>query len=884
MLELLAAIVQTDPAPIAGWMLLLLALGMYPVGILFPSCCACSKPPCTECQTGALPNTVTVTFPEWDNEMLGEYRHRIAFSTLTPWASNAVRPSARVSETVAGEITKVEFLSKGSGYALVGRVAPTLTISGGGGTGATFTPTLTSSGTPAVWTLASATASGGSGYVDASSLTITAAAGDTTVTKTTATVVARGEPTITATGPGGSGASLSVSLSQSGSPPTWAVSGVTVSAGGTGYTNEGAVTFSSTGTTTVTAPAATVSTLEQASHTVDASGAGGSGAAFSITYEEDVEFPGYWYITNIAVTNGGSGYSSGGTVLLKPATGTRFGVWPDGDASDIVLGYTLSGGAIASVSGYDNEVYYRDRGIIQSVTVTVGGSVYANTGAAYGVTVTDGGSYYREDKSVSPYVASVTATVENGGVFGNAPSLTPVVDDDPYSGTFGQIESVTITDGGGGHKARTIYLGKKCCKPVFEEKSFVLLRSADDPCTFIYQKCEGFGTTRMVLTIPSNTTEYGPQPPFLETFSYDQGVYTGDQATTFCYTRWTATTLVPDCSDFEFDLESGARIATVVPGGDYHGAELPQICSRCCTSGALPDEIEVELESIPYESVGTTFSDFDNWEGTYVLAVGSVVAGPQTSVAWGFYGEMPSLGEPIIEAIAGGDSIGLAILSGTGTPKTYTVTGVNITAPGTGFTVGDPITFDITFGGTSDAPSFPASGQVSSVGANGEILAVSITNAGSYQGYWIAIQVQMQHCGNPAQPPDGVGTPDAAAAWPNNLVRFQDYLAYCETECNQKCFLIAQIVRWAGDPVEDIATDWDDSKPYSEETLADCGALYDYDDMDGYECGQWPGRPERPAATCDACESNLCDLSGREIVISRLIGGEYSDRGRLTIQ
>ena len=856
MFDLLAVIVQADPAPFAAWAILLLALGMYPLGILLPSCCACGNAPCENCPTGTLPNTVTVTFPAWDDEMAGAYRHRIAISTITDWAAGAVRPSARVSETVDGEITQVDIIDGGSGYALVGRVAPTLTLSGGGGTGATFTPTLTSSGTPDVWTLASATASGGTGYVDGSSLTITAAAGDTVTTKATATVVARSEPTITATAPGGNGASLSVSLSQSGSPPTWAVSGVSVSAGGTGYTNEGGVTFASTGTTTVTAPAATVSTLEQASHTVDASGAGGTGATFSITYTEetDPEYPGYWYITGIAVTNGGSGYSSGGTVLLKPDAGTRFGVWPDGDASDIVLGYTLSGGAIASVSGYDNAVYYRDRGIIQAVTVTAGGSVYANTGPAYGVTVTAGGSYYREDKTVTPYVAALNSlytTVEDGGANACTPSLTPAVDDDPYSATFGEVTSVTIDDGGCDHSYRVLNLGKRCCKSIFGGRSFVLRRNPADPCKFLYEKCEGLGKTRIELTIPATSASYGRQPAYLTTYSGDTE---NDGAT--CATTWTATTLIDDCSTLlptgassgdTLELEAGERVATVVPGGTYTAATTAALCSRCCTSGTLPAEIEVELESSTQPSA----------DGTYVLSLGfagTYEDGP-TSAAWTYSSPLELVGGNL------GRRVSLRVqyqhCGGWGTPS-----------------------------GTYKPDPDEAS------------------DAWSVRGWENAYDVASTWDHEPRQTvnapwPTGVinGVPNASAEdpFPGTQLLAQDYISHCGEDCSTKCYMVASVSFWNSSNNSYLTSNIIDSMPAAgalihatvdaeptrrKKVLAGFEVFYSYFSVifaggTSYDIDfpptidipdTWPGR-RMNQSVCDACESNLCDPSGTVLTI-----------------
>lgn len=878
MIDLLAAIVHTDPAPIAAGMLLFLALGMYPVGILLPSCCGCK--PCDRCPSGTLPGTITVTFPEIDDEMLGDYRHRIAVSTTTPWAANAAKVSARVSETVDGEITAVQILDGGSGYAMLGRVAPTLTFSGGGGAGATFTPTLTSSGTPTVWTLASATASGGTGYVDGQSVTITAATGDTTITAATATIIARAQPTITATASGGSGASLGVSLSQSGSPPTWAVSGVSVSAGGTGYTNGAAVTFTSAGATTVTSPAATINTIEEPAHTIDASGAGGAGATFSITYEESL-FPGYWQIASISVTNGGSGYSAGGTVLLKAATGTRF----DGDSGspheDLTLEYTLSGDAIDTVWLDQAFLYpfYRDRGIIQSVAVTDGGSVYLSNGAAYGVAVTSGGSYYREDKSAAPYVALMTATVENASGLLDTPSLSPVVDANTASATFGTVTSFTITDGGGGHYYRELNIGKRCCRGTFAEKSFVLKRSETDNCRFIYEKCEDFGSTMIALTIPPQDTSYGPQPCYLETDTgsgYGRGFMSGA-----CYTKWTATTLLTDCSEFSFSMESGDRVLSVSPGGTYHTDALPAICSRCCTGGTLPGEIEVELENIgnPWD-----FPNYSAFEGTYVLE--TAWSGGQ----WYFQSDPPP----------GQDAITLSVAfqhcGEWATPSGYRKQDPNESTDLVGVRG---------FGAVDGGPESIRQDV-------GVISAAGFTKPAA----------------PPPPDPDGwpcpvgsIDTPYANDGYSGTAyTRSQDFVSHCGTDCSTKCFLVAALQKVSHTtnlPYDQM--DFDTSKPYGEPLIytegepgsvavkIEAGYEVSFDYFSIPSCGGawywnaganewqqdnpplvdipqlWPGR-DHSQATCDACESNLCDLSGREIVMANLINSVYAPVVKLTIQ
>lgn len=366
--------------------------------------------------------------------------------SLTIEATFGSGAKAEISKQANCSISEITVTDGGSGYARYARIAPTLTIAGGSGTGATFSPSLSSSGTPTVWALASATASGGTGYVDGESLTITAATGDTVVTAATATVQARGEPTLTATG-SGSGAEFSITLSKSGTPPTWAVSTVSVTKAGTGYTHQSSLTFSPGTGVTLTAASAAVRTLEQPTFSVDASGAGGAGATFSISYT-----PGdgtYWEITGISITNGGSGYTAGGTVTLSPGTGDYVGIWPEGDPSPLELSYTVSGGAIDSISGFDGYGFYRDRGQVQSVTVGSGGSYYGTTGPAYGVTVTNGGQYYREDKSGTPDVATLTIYDSRGSKV--AAEYTGTIDDDTASATFGKITAIDHTGGFGGN-------------------------------------------------------------------------------------------------------------------------------------------------------------------------------------------------------------------------------------------------------------------------------------------------------------------------------------------------------------------------------------------------------------------------------------------------
>jgi hypothetical protein len=392
---------------------------------------------------------------EWD-PWYGWCRSTFTGQAVTIEATFGSDAKASVTKQAECKITEITVSDGGSGYARYARKAPTLTIAGGSGTGATITPTLSSSGSPTVWALASATASGGSGYVDGESLTITAAIGDTTVTKATVTVTARSQPSLTATAGGsGSGATLGVAVAETGdTPKTWNISAISVSNGGTGYKAGDPVTlgYSSNVVVSGSTSASVVVSDERTEpeFSVDASGANGTGATFSFSYAYDSVYNDY-ELTAINVTNGGSGYSTGGTVVLNKSSDTT----AEGNSlpwsGPITLTYTVSGGAITGVSGWgvplDGLYGWRLAGIIESVNYDPQTKYHNKVGAASAVTVTNGGQYYREDKSATPDVATLTIYTTNKGA---AADFSGTIDTNTESATFGKITAISYTGTGAG--------------------------------------------------------------------------------------------------------------------------------------------------------------------------------------------------------------------------------------------------------------------------------------------------------------------------------------------------------------------------------------------------------------------------------------------------
>jgi hypothetical protein len=191
---------------------------------------------------------------------------------------------ATATATVSGGVvTTVTITNPGAGYT----TAPTISLSGVG-TGATATSTLTS---------------GGTGYTTAPTVTITGGGASTQATATatlTSGVVSSvnitnpgvgytSAPTVTITGGGGSGAAATATIiSASDNLSSGTINSVTVSAGGSGYTSAPTVSFT---------------------------GGGGTGATAVAVLTANA-------VTSVVVTNPGSGYTSAPTVAFAGGAGT----------------------------------------------------------------------------------------------------------------------------------------------------------------------------------------------------------------------------------------------------------------------------------------------------------------------------------------------------------------------------------------------------------------------------------------------------------------------------------------------------------------------------------------------------------------------------------
>lgn len=631
MTELLAALATLDPPQLVAWSLLAFAAGMYPVGLMLGATCnpCCG---CTLCTEGKLPQTLTVTFDGLQDKTQSDDLITLSFtSCFGSGAAGRVLAPGGEPGVDDGPITSVSLTSSGSGYAKIGRVAPTVTAGGGSGSGATFTVTLSKlqdACSVDYWEVKSVTASGGAGYVDNESLTFTVASGDTEEQSAEAYITTqRSAPTLTALVAVGSGALFTVNTTSSGTPTTWSVSSISVTNGGTGYLNGTGVVISKDGNDVEVATADAIALVARSQPTLTAAviSIGGSGCTLSVTLTQgtDIESRDMWYVSALTIGNAGTGYVVGDQVAITVTDGeeSQFSMF-----SASVSSIDGSGG-VTGIQIDDGGEYYKYTGIIESILVIDGGSYYSDDGVASSVTVTTAGKYYREDAAATPYVSAPTVTITQAPAStGSGAVITANVNSTVGNADFGKVTSLTITNAGSDYLAWQ-WRYTKCCGEHYNGMSVVLLR---DGCTYAHAFC-GVGNNEN--NPGSVELEYfGPtEPPRIYLWSegaarFDGSVSSDATPSNLCDTNFTTESLVADCATWAdeednpivFDGPNG-ETATVTAGGTYDAGFLnfgARSCAICCKgNAAVPSEIEVQLT----DSRATKVLDFS---GTYVLPYG----------------------------------------------------------------------------------------------------------------------------------------------------------------------------------------------------------------------------------------------------------------------
>ena len=284
--------------------------------------------------------------------------------------------------------------------------APTATISGGGGSGATGIVRLglsaasftISSGTQTYSVAPSLSVSGGGGSGATATAQLGLSAASFTITANTQRYSAA--PTVTISGGGGTGATATANLSAG------AVSSVTITNPGSGYTSAPSISFSG--------------------GTVSTAGTAPSGTGNATNF----------IVTGTGITNPGSGYVSAPGIAFSGGTVTTVGTAPSGTGN--ATNFVVSGISISATgSGYTTAPSLAFSG----GTITFSGTAPSATGNATGFVVSD----IVLVSAGSQYLNAPSVTFSGGG--GSGATATAVMTN------ANSVASITVTGRGGGYSS-----------------------------------------------------------------------------------------------------------------------------------------------------------------------------------------------------------------------------------------------------------------------------------------------------------------------------------------------------------------------------------------------------------------------------------------------
>ena len=294
---------------------------------------------------------------------------------------------------LAGAISGISLTSGGAGYAMLGRVAPTVSASVAGGAGATLSVTLAQQSETIgclevpFWEVASVSVTAaGSGYSDKTPVSFSASPGDAVEAASTAYAFVAIDPpdnaSVTVYSTGGAGAVLS---------PTWAVSSATA-------------------------------------HIP-------RGGAQNPPFCDEPSRTGY-EVTGFTIANGGGGYVVGDELEITFANAASGVVvdWGWFSVSSVSASGAITGIAVSQAGNYGGT--FSDR--LASVVVES--------------CVSQAGKYYREDANEPPHVAAVTVTVaQEAPSAGVGAVVTATVETDTASADFGKVVSLSLVGAGTGY-------------------------------------------------------------------------------------------------------------------------------------------------------------------------------------------------------------------------------------------------------------------------------------------------------------------------------------------------------------------------------------------------------------------------------------------------
>lgn len=687
-MDILAAL-AADPTLLPLWAVMLFAAGMYPIGMIFgctPCCCSCPS-------GSTLPETITATLNGFADHSK-TYLTSLTFeSCYGSGASGRIESPGHVAPDTdpvpdRGPVGSVTLLNGGSGYAKLGRVQPTVTVSSvtGSGTGAEFTVTLSQSKDSCGldrWAVKSVSQKGGTGYEDGDQLQFTVAEGDTVETAASAVFAPQyGQPTLSLSVAGGSGGSLAIDgyflRTTGGAAGYYGISSVSVTNGGSGYTDNTQATITlgtgDEGFPSQATPDIRIRTGRQEPGDdwllFPIGFAAGSGLVVSLTLTNTGD---WWEATAASVVSGGTGYTVGESYSVEAVDGETF-VPAEIEITSVGAGGVVTGIALTSAGEFDGV----DTGVIESVTIGSWQGAYRKLLSAGGINVTNGGSYYREDATATPYVAAVTVGVtQSEPSQGAGAVINATIDDDPASETFGQITGLSVADGGDGYLA-WVWETNDCCGHYLNGQSVVLERWSESnagnsgalcnleqieffkdgqpvyipvACVYTHRFCGGWSEPFLFGSIENRRPQQRAvqlyvgytgegQPAVAKLARACGAVSSDDDGLRACLQDWVADTPTESCGSFAWSATNanGASI-DVSSGGEYapewrfSGCEATQSascgsCNVCCQGdGEVPEEIEVVITD---EWLVDRPAGLPDFSGTYVA--------PGVAGYWGFAG------------------------------------------------------------------------------------------------------------------------------------------------------------------------------------------------------------------------------------------------------
>ena len=557
-----------------------------------------------------------------------EYPCELTFaSCFGSGASGKVTAPGQTIWSPPGPIESVSLTGGGSGYAQLGRVAPTITPTVTPGSGAAFTVKLTESKDAcglSEWNIASvAVDKPGVGYKNGATITFP---GNAIVTGSGTIAIATSQPTLTATPSGsGSGAALAVNVTPLGTTPeTWKIGSISVTNGGAGYIDNKSVTITPAGTSaTVTAASAAIRT-SRLEPTLAASlfSEAGTGAELLPVLSSFANTDGrtVWGVSGFTINKGGQDYKISDGIGITVS---------DGQQADFLYYASVSGvdpnGSITSTKVSNQGKFFKDGGVIELVTLSSSGAYYQDDGIA-SVSVTNKGLYYKQDASIAPYVAAVTVGFE-ASCQGTGAEIAPTIDTDTGSKTFGQITGLTVTKSGDGYFAG---VGYSANAPVGVDPAtgFESGGVSDDDreaqCYYSHRMCGGWqGRTRPGAVVVHYRGPALPPRVLLYTEVWPKESSDEPAGSTRCNGTFIADKSLASCDSwggllFSNTLENGDPAdgtATVVQGGVYNetykrnatrdgspaNLVTAGLCDECCQGEEdPPQEITVTLDHNRY--------------------------------------------------------------------------------------------------------------------------------------------------------------------------------------------------------------------------------------------------------------------------------------------